>query len=240
MFAGKLCLKPMLEARESEQGAGRLVYTGYASKMIPAATLRFLPAVVLCALLLQSCGGDIKPTEPPRTPGAGGAPETTTIFPLAVGNKWIYDYAWGSDSVTATVEIDGKEYYVMRGSQLMVAGMPAYVRMNDQQQLLVRRQREPYAEHVLFDFGAEPGSRWRYLPPFADTLYYGTVTLVSRSESTTVPAGEFKDCYLFHFKSASMTDSDWGWLIAPGTGIIHFGGGLGFEYKLMKFVEGKQ
>jgi hypothetical protein len=240
MFTRKLCLEQILQVRKNEQRSDRFAYARYRLKMIPAGILRFLPALVLCALLLPSCGSDIKPTEAPWTPGVGSAPDAAEIFPLAVGNKWIYDYTWGSDSVTATVMIDDKEYYVMRGSSLIVAGVPAYVRMNDQEQLLVRRQRKPETEHVLFDFGAKPGSQWVYLPPFADTLNYGTVTLVSRSDSTTVPAGDFKDCYLFHFKSASMTDSDWGWLIAPGTGIVHFGGGLGFEYKLVKFVEGKQ
>ena len=124
----------------------------------------------------------------------------------------------------------------MRGSSLMVAGMPAYVRMNDQQQLLARRQREPYGEHVLFDFRAETGSQWPYLPPFADTSFSCTVTLLSRSESTTVPAGEFKDCYQFYFDSRWI-DGDWWFLIAPGTGIVRFGGGIGFDYKLVEFMD---
>lgn len=194
---------------------------------------RRLSAIAMAFVLVLSACGD----ENPAKPQDSGGTETATIFPLSVGNVWTYNC--GSDSVKATATLDGKEYYVMEGTSLKIAGMPAYVRMNDQGQLLVRRQREPYGEHVLFDFGAELGGQWRYLPPFADTLHYATVKLVSCSDSTVVPAGKFKDCYEFHF-DAIMTDSDWYWLISPGTGVVHFGGGYGFDCKLVEFVEGER
>jgi hypothetical protein len=158
-------------------------------------------------------------------------------MPLAVGNKWIYDYSWWSDSVTASVVIDGKKYFTMRGTSLAVAGMPTNVRLNAQNQFLVRREIAPYGEYVLFDFGAEVGSEWQFLGPRADTSYSGTVTLISRSDSASVPAGEFRGCYLFHYKSARWTDSDYGWLIAPNKGIVHFGGGLGHDVKLVEFIQ---
>ncbi len=103
------------------------------------------------ALFFPGCDDD------DLTKPRGGAGDA--VFPLTVGNKWIYDYAWGSDSVTSTVVIDDKKYYVMRGSSLMIAGMPAYVRLNDRNQLVVRRRIEPEGEYVLFDFDAEPESQ---------------------------------------------------------------------------------
>jgi hypothetical protein len=236
MLTRKLCLKQIPQVRKNEQRSDRSLYAGYRLKMIPSGIWRFLPALVLCALLLQSCGSDIKPTEPPWTPGAGSGPDTAKIFPLAVGNKWIYDWPWVSDSVTASVIIDGKEYCRMRGSSLEIVGMPAHVRLNDQQQLVVRSPAG--GEQVFFDFGAEPGSTWDYVWPETGLPY--TATLDSRLESVTVPAGGFKDCYLFVFRAKHAVDANWGFWIAPQVGIVKFGGGKGVKYELVEFIRAKK
>lgn len=193
---------------------------------------RRLSAIVTAVVLMLSACGDENPARPRDSNGI----ETATIFPLSVGNKWIYNWAWASDSVTAIVEMDGTEYYRMRGSSLEIAGMPAHVRMNDQEQFLVWWPE--VGEQVFFDFGAETGSEWDY--SWSETCLDYTVRLESRSESGIVPAGEFSDCYLFVCTAAHAVDADWRFYVAPEVGIVDLGGGKGVHYQLVEFVEGER
>jgi hypothetical protein len=171
-------------------------------------------------------------------PTGSQTPDTTAIFPLAVGNKWIYDNAARSDSVTASTVLDGKTYHILQGRSLYFRE-PVYVRMNDQQQLVVRHEVEPLSEYVLLDFGADPGDSWPCFFPDCDTLSWGKMGLIRRSDSLTVAAGTFRDCYFFGYFPV-VTDSGLRWWVAPGTGIVKIGfvtePGVDL-YELVEFVE---
>jgi hypothetical protein len=191
--------------------------------------------VGLLVMMLVSVGcGDETATEP----GDRKAPDTTAVFPLGIGNKWIYDDPSQSDSITASVVQDGKRYYVLEG----FFGQPISVRMNDQQQLVVRRDHESCDEYVLFDFGLEPGDRWAFGSPCSDTLQSDVMIFHSRVDSVTVPAGTYRDCYEFVW-DPSITDSGASWTIAPGVGVVSFvritlAGSR--SYALVEFVEGEE
>lgn len=223
MRATRPHVKPIAEGGSTERGPARSARRRFRSGTIPVGLLRFLPAVLLGALLVPSC--DDESTKPPADLG-------TEIVPLAVGNKWIYDWSQ-ADSVTGVVEIDGRQYYQMAGASLIVAGKPAYVRTENNKLLAWW---EPDGDHVLFDFGAEPGSTWVYATSGNDTI---TVTLLNMLDSTAVPAGTFRNCYTFYYH-IGCCDRDWGWNVAPGIGVARFAGGKGVVYELVEFIEAKE
>jgi hypothetical protein len=212
----------------------------YWSEVAPSCVLRAAPMMALLVLLVQSFGGCDNAAKPEGPGGSGG--DGTDIFPLAVGNKWLYDWSWASDSVTASVPMNGVDYYVMRGSSLEIVDMPAYVRMNDEKQLIAWTP--VFEDQVFFDFGVETGSQWDYAWGYvprrdkSDTVKVEyTATLYSRSDTVAVPAGVFPDCCLFLFHAKHAVDADWGFWVAPETGIVKFGGGKGVEYELVEFVD---
>jgi hypothetical protein len=182
--------------------------------------------------LFAGCGEEC--VEPARSNG----PDSVAIFPLAVGNKWIYDDPARSDSVTASIVKDGRTYYVVEG----LFQYPLSVRMNDQQQFVVRREDEPYDEYVLFDFGAEPGDRWKLRYSHVDTSYYGIMAFRGRLDSTTVLAGTFRDCYEFVL-DPHVLDGSWWYTVAPGTGIVRYrygGEPAVTTVELVEFVEARE
>ena len=161
--------------------------------------------------------------------------KTAAVFPLAVGNKWIYDDPAESDSVTATIVLDDETYYVLEG----LFREPINVRMNDQNQLVVRWDHESCGECVLFDFDASVGEKWPFVIPCSDTFPPEIMTLRRQLDSLTVPAGTYRDCLEFAWVPY-ITDAGMSWTVAPGIGVVRsflytYGGSE--TYKLVEFIE---
>jgi hypothetical protein len=91
-------------------------------------------------------------------------------------------------------------------------------------------------EHTWVDFGAEIGEQWALAPGEGRW----TVELQSKTDTVTVPAGTFTECYRFFF-DWGCCDNSWVEWYAPGIGPVkrlHLGFAL-IEYPLIRgFIHG--
>jgi len=142
---------------------------------------------------------------------APGTPPLT--YPLAVGTRW--DYGAGlADSVTRSVVLGGHEYSEIQGD--LLSGL---FRMNDRNQLLIRADEADPLESILFDFGVPVGSSWQFA--VKPELPAPTVTLLSKNDVVTVPAGTYTGCYTFFFDIPDQVDEDVTYVVAPDVGLVY-------------------
>jgi hypothetical protein len=156
------------------------------------------------------------------------APEATrTAYPLRPGTRWVFTTF--TDTVLSNVVVNGHVYAAISPGYSVLGGTPALVRMNDADQLVMPSDD---GEEVLFDFGAPVGATWTFGPG----MFPYTVHVLERDlQNVVVPAGEFSDCYYFHFDANGVTDADWMFVVCPETGVVLKSGGFGVHYELTDF-----
>lgn len=151
-----------------------------------------------------------------------------TVYPLSIGTLW--EYTGGrSDSVAARVTLGGKEYTQISGTLFP----HSLVRM-DNGCLLVRESETSTLESVLFDFNANAGVSWEYA--VSTDVPAPTVTLISRTDVVTVPAGTYTDCYTFFFDISGDVVLDITYVVAPEVGVIRILEHSGVSYDLTNYV----
>jgi len=155
--------------------------------------------------------------------------ESSAFVPLAVGNSWkfAHDYA---ENIVGTMLMDGHLYYQF--DRFDNTFNNAWLRMTEMNQLLVRQEA---TEQVWLDFAAEVGAAWTVHGPDGQTKW--TVHLESKSDTVTVPAGTFVQCYRFYFQF-NGADNDLVEWYAPGVGAVKRDlYGIGFiEFPLLEAV----
>jgi hypothetical protein len=137
-----------------------------------------------------------------------------TYFPLEKGNQWRFG---GPGTMTETI-IDtftlGRRYLFYRFDQFRHVPNMA-LRLTEENKLTYRLDPMSVIEHTWVDFSAEIGEQWKVAQP----METWTVELQSRTDTVTVPAGTFTDCYRFYFRF-SGDDNDWIEWYAPGVGPV--------------------
>lgn len=130
-------------------------------------------------------------------------------LPLQVGNSWVYAVnaagAERRETIEAAVRIDGNTYFRFSS----YAGRAGSLLRLDAQNRMWERIDD--RDVLLYDFGAQAGATWSYPG--------GTVVLVGREETVTVPAGTFRNCVQFHYTVAGK-EGDWDEWLAPGVGPV--------------------
>lgn len=134
-------------------------------------------------------------------------------FPLTVCNYWMFASTI-SDTVTEAIidtqTIDSNLYYVFNQYRSYTSVL---FRKVDYQIFLL----SDTSEFLLYDFSADTGDSW-WAPDPLDNENLGIVTLVSKSDTVTIPAGTFIDCYHFHhFLGDDYAYDEW---FAPGVGLV--------------------
>jgi hypothetical protein len=143
-----------------------------------------------------------------------------TYFPLHVGNDWTYtDGRGGVNEITATVDAwwasptNGQLWFRLKGYN----GSETWVRQTSTGRVYEWRTRPWYR------LQARAGSQWTMRVGAQDAIPCSDdarVTVVSRSETVTVPAGTFNDCIHLSFRThcfdAGLTD-EW---FARGVGLV--------------------
>ncbi len=135
-------------------------------------------------------------------------PSLSNYFPLQVGNWWTFSRSF-TEKIIDTVRINDSLYFQFDQFRHFPN---ALLRMTWDNKLIVR---DNNAEQVWVDFSANIGDSWKVTTPFADW----TVHLESKSDTVTVPAGTFTDCYRFWFQFHGA-DNDWVEWYAPGVGPV--------------------
>jgi hypothetical protein len=152
-----------------------------------------------------------------------------SYFPLEVGDQWSYarrgpagSDSWRSAVADRVVQANGRIYYALDGyfgpRRLVRATLRGTVTEYDP---------NAWADHLWYLLGAPVGSSWRIelqaLPlanPLPDCVSGSKVTLASRTDTVTVPAGTFHDVVRLQFASPCADAgivTEW---FAPGVGLI--------------------
>jgi hypothetical protein len=151
-------------------------------------------------------------------------------FPLEMGNRWTFGtVAPITESIIDTVRIAGQLFF--RFDQFR-SQSEILLRLREDNKLTWRFDPMSVLEHVWVDFDAQVGDRWELvLPPG------WTVELQSKSDTVTVPAGTFTNCYRFYFHF-NGNDNDWVEWYAPGIGPVKriLYGFATIEYPLLNAV----
>jgi hypothetical protein len=150
-------------------------------------------------------------------------------FPLAVGNRWVYERTGpiGSEQWTAAVvdrvtPPNGWLYFVLDG----YFGPRRLVRATPGGAVFEFNPDGP-ADNLWYRLDAEVGTTWQIqleplptLSPMADCVSGSKVVLARRTEVVTVPAGTFEGVVRLDFSSPCADagiESEW---FAPGVGLI--------------------
>lgn len=154
--------------------------------------------------------------------------ELNTIYPLGVGTTW--EYTLGrADTVAAHVTLNGKDYARISGTLF-----PRLLVRMEEGRLLTRESELTDLESVLFDFNANPGDSWAFA--VAPDVPVPTVTMVSKTDEVTVPAGTFTGCYTFFFNVSNQITQDVTYVVAPDVGLIKMLEHSGVSYELTSYT----
>lgn len=155
--------------------------------------------------------------------------ESTSIFPLGLGNAWTLVMKQAQIRYTDTIKdssrIDGKLYFRFEHFREF---NNVWLRLAADGKLYMRLDT---TEQVWLDFGAQPGDKWPVVAP--NKLATWTVQLVSTTDTVKTVAGTFAPCYRFHFTFPGA-DNDWDEWFAFGVGTVrrlYYGIAL-FDYTL--------
>jgi hypothetical protein len=154
---------------------------------------------------------------------------------LEKGNQWTFGIPGAlTETIIDTFTLGGR-YFFHRFDQFRHVTNLA-LRLTEENKLTYRLDPMSVIEHTWVDFGAEIGEKWIVPHPTATW----TVELQSKTDTVTVPAGTFIDCYRFYFRF-SGADNDWIEWYAPGVGPVkRVLWGIAFiEYPLLSaFIHG--
>ncbi|MCK6561827.1 right-handed parallel beta-helix repeat-containing protein [bacterium] len=157
-------------------------------------------------------------------------------FPLQKGNAWTFDGPVAmTETITDTFTL-GKRYLFYRFNEFWNRKDIA-LRLTEENRLAYRFDPMSVIEHTWVDFSAEIGEQW--------TLALGEekwmVELQSKTDTVTVPAGTFTECYRFFF-DWGCCDNSWIEWYAPGVGPVKrvLLGFAVIEYPLLRaFIHGQ-
>ncbi|MDO9548882.1 MAG: HEAT repeat domain-containing protein, partial [Candidatus Marinimicrobia bacterium] len=124
-------------------------------------------------------------------------------FPMHIGNQWMFDHI--PETIIDTMRINDLIYY--KFDEYRNQGN-IYLRMSSDNKLFLRYEEK---EQLWLDFSAAVGDSW--------IVTEWTVYLQSKTDTITVPAGTFTNCYQFWF-SFGCCDNDWVEWYAPGIGPV--------------------
>ncbi|HEX9973654.1 MAG TPA: T9SS type A sorting domain-containing protein [bacterium] len=160
-------------------------------------------------------------------------PSFASYLPLQEGNWWTFSNSL-VENIIDSVKI-GDNYYFQFDQFHHISN--ALLRMTDDNKLLLR---DNASEQAWLYFSANIGDSWKITAPGGGSEWM--VHLQSKSDTVTVPAGTFTNCYRFWFQF-NGTDNDWIEWYAPGIGpvkrILH--GFAVIEYPLTSaYVNGIQ
>ncbi len=137
-------------------------------------------------------------------------PSLTAYFPLQLGNWWTFSQS-NTEKIIGTIQINDSLYFKFdqfRHSQNIL------LRMTSDNKILLR---DNITEQVWLDFSANIGDNWKITAPGGGSEW--TVHLQSKTDTVTVPAGTFTNCYRFWFQF-NDADNDWVEWYAPGFGPV--------------------
>lgn len=133
-------------------------------------------------------------------------------FPMQIGNQWSFSlHNPIIDSIIDTMRSDNRIYY--KFDDYRHSGNVHLYMSSDNK--LYRRSED--REQLWLDFSANVGDSWTVTSQ--DSLTIWTVFLQSKTDTITVPAGRFTNCYKFWF-SFGCCDNDWVEWYAPGIGPV--------------------
>ena len=154
----------------------------------------------------------------------------SSYFPLRSGYEWVYQRAspTGSDSWRASVlegnVVSARQHYLALSGY--VPGPPRSVRV-DGRDTVSEANPTGRTDFLWYLLGAPAGTSWEFqlgpspsAPPGTECLDRAKVTVASRSDVVSVPAGEFADVVRLEFRSVCADAgpvSEW---FAPGVGLI--------------------
>ena len=142
-----------------------------------------------------------------------------TTYPLVPGTAWKYT-AGRADSVSARVTIGTHEYFRIDGTLF-----PHVLARMENGLLLVRESEASSFESV--------GDSWAFA--VAPDVPTPTVTLVSKTDEVTVPAGTFSGCYTFFFDVSNSIADDLTYVVAPNVGLVKLLEHSGVTYELTEY-----
>jgi hypothetical protein len=160
-----------------------------------------------------------------------------TYFPLEIGNRWTFGEPGAVTETIVDTFMLGRRYFFYRFDHFRHVENMA-LRLTEENKLTFRLDPMSVIEHTWVDFGAEIGEQWTVTLP----IETWTVELQSTTDTVTVPAGTFTDCYRFYFRF-SGDDNDWIEWYAPGVGPVkrELLGFAFIEYPLVSaFIHGVQ
>ncbi len=165
--------------------------------------------LVLLALTLFGCSKDDSSTDPILIPTA------KAIYPLAVGNQWIYKHSVTSVQDTLTINnsfyLDGDSVYTFMGNddfsfELDTDNQGFFYRDKDLWTLIygVKKLFIPYVRGTS------------YFTVRSDSVK--TLSILSTNENVTVPAGTF-NCCKYYYVAVGGNVGKFYWL-ADGVGVV--------------------
>lgn len=156
--------------------------------------------------------------------------DTTSYFPLEVGNTWTYfrvfespsappDTVWrGTYKVVESVSINDTLYYVSE----YPFSLADTLRSDDENRIWARVEDR---DVLLFDFGLEEGQAYHFESARLTGITFEVT--ISRGRTVDVGAGVFENCVVLDFDDPQVNDEEHFFTFAPGVGIVHAIGGLG-------------
>lgn len=186
--------------------------------LIQSLAVILLAVVSASALEAQAPRGKV----PARSRLQAAEPAITELFPLAVGNRWVYAARGRFEQQARVVTINSRQrignfvYYELEGWSYA----PALVRMTPTGRLMAYN-REAAREELWYDFAAPEGGGWT--PEFRNECT-GTATVLSGKTNVAVPAGDFADAFLVGYRGTECADAGFSEeAFVPGLGPIKQG-----------------
>jgi len=176
-------------------------------------TYAFLIIIILTYFI--NCAKDKNPMNSPII-------NTSTYFPLKVGNTWYYDSPtpqtnpWAMKTIKSSFVENNTVYYEWTyGEGVDVIDN---IRADEQGNIWNLKNNNKY---LWFDFTQDSGSTYVYNCPesFGENIYYYNV-YVKKNISTETPAGVFDDCIELFFDIPQVVDEERIYTFAPNIGLV--------------------
>jgi len=128
----------------------------------------------------------------------------SSLFPLSLGNKWIYESTDHTYSDTTTVvdtqSVDGKLYYAVKEN----SNLYNWFRLDNNEVYIVdtaavHLDPSNLKEFLLYDFSTDIGTKW-FVPVKNYNIYCDyadTISLISKNDVITTQLEVFSNCYCF-------------------------------------------
>lgn len=162
-------------------------------------------------------------------------------FPMQIGNRWRFSFSEifsesysdsMNETIVDTIRVADSLYFVFD----YFRHFPNIsFRMTCDSKLLVQ---DNSREQVWLDFYTAVGDSWHVMAPDVGSEW--TVFMQSKTDTVSVPAGTFTNCYRFRFQWEGV-DNDWEEWYAPGVGPVRriYYGAIVYDYQLTSaFVNG--